>query len=64
MTNITITEDGFSSTGTKTFTVKIDGDEKGKQITKIDAIMLLWSHLDLSRDEWAALKADLQKLES
>lgn len=63
MSEITITEDGNVGEST-TYTVKIEGAEKGKKLTKIDAIMTLWHHLNLSPEEWNAVKSELQKLKS
>lgn len=64
MTEVNIREDGKTPTGNKTFTVTIDGDGKGKNLTKVEAMMTLWSALQLSRDEWENVKSELQKLES
>lgn len=63
MTEISIREDGQTASGNRTFTVTVDGDGKGQNLTKIEAMMTLWSVLQLSRDDWEHVKSEFQKME-
>jgi len=63
MTEISIREDGQTASGNRTFTVTVDGDGKGQNLTKIEAMMTLWSVLQLSHDDWEHVKSEFQKME-
>ena len=63
MTDIELNEDGTTTNGAKTFTVSLDGSIKGKKLTKVEAIMTLWSLLDIPVEEWDTLKGKLHRIE-
>lgn len=63
MPDIRVIETGTNpSNGAARFTLKIDEQIVGENMSKIDVMMKVWSELDLPDNVWPMVKQELDRL--